>query len=112
MSLKSRLFRSDDPAHLTPGTVGASVGKVQRALTIVDGAVIATSELRGQVYGPSTTAAVVTYKQARGIINRAYEQTVDNIVGKMTIRSLDDEMSRIELTMRGSPTCGDPRPTG
>lgn len=121
MALRSRLFHGDDrleacaisdPAHLTPGSSGRSVGKVQRALTITDGAVIEAREMRAETYGPSTTAAVLSYKQARNIINKAYEQTVDPIVGKMTIKSLDDEMSRIEANAKGSAICGDPGPAG
>jgi hypothetical protein len=32
------------------------------------------------------------YKTSRQIINRAYQSTPDNIVGKMTIKSLDTEL--------------------
>jgi len=39
---------------------------------------------------------VLRYKQARDIINRSYQQNADDIVGKMTIVSLDDGMYMFE----------------
>jgi hypothetical protein len=66
MSLQSELFKSDqqleaclhvDTSHLTPGTVGEFVTKIQKALFILDGAVIDPSE-QG-MYGPSTANAVL-----------------------------------------------------
>ncbi len=47
-------------------------------------------------YGPRTAAAVLAYKTKRAIINRAYQQTPDSIVGKMTIERLDKDMLAIE----------------
>jgi hypothetical protein len=44
------------------------------------------------VYGPKTAAAVLAYKEKRGIINRDYQSKADNIVGIMTMASLDKEM--------------------
>lgn len=49
-------------------------------------------EWRRGNYGPSTAAAVLAYKQQRNIINRAYQQQPDNIVGMMTITQLDAEL--------------------
>lgn len=101
MPLVSRLFGGDvaleacrvrDSAHLTQGSQGDHVGKVQAALIALDGSVIDQGELDGQFYGPSTAAAVLAYKQGRQIINRAYQNTADNVVGKMTIQALDDEL--------------------
>jgi hypothetical protein len=44
------------------------------------------------VYGPATAAAVLAYKQKRDIVNRSYQTEADNIVGKMTMASLDSEL--------------------
>jgi hypothetical protein len=38
----------------------------------------------------------LAYKTKRKIVNRAYQSQADNIVGKMTIRSLDDELLKLE----------------
>lgn len=105
MPLTSRLFAGDpaleaclikDPAHLIEGTRGPHVNKVQRALVLLDGAEIRGTEISGQIYGPSTSKAVLAYKTKRSIINRSYQQTPDNIVGKMTIAALDKEMKKAE----------------
>jgi hypothetical protein len=107
MPLKSETFSGDarleaclvdDRAHLTPGVKGDFVAKVQAALMFVAGAVIDAGELDSHTYGLSTAAAVLDYKQRRQIINRAYQQKADNIVGKMTIKALDDELSAAEMT--------------
>ena len=101
MPLQSQLFRGDraleaclvdDRAHLVTGTSGPHVKKVQRALAVLDGALIALDEVSSEQYGRSTAAAVLDYKRARNIINRSYQTVPDNIVGKMTIASLDREM--------------------
>jgi peptidoglycan hydrolase-like protein with peptidoglycan-binding domain len=101
MGLRSRLFFGDarleaclvaDAAHLTPGAVGTHVQLVQRALCYLGEKGITGQEYRSGTYGPTTAAAVLRYKQKRGIINRAYQTKADNIVGKMTIRRLDDEL--------------------
>jgi len=46
----------------------------------------------GRAYGKSTATAVLNFKTKRGIINHAYQTAPDNIVGKMTIRSLDESL--------------------
>ncbi|MCK0195932.1 hypothetical protein MWN34_03305 [Ancylobacter sp. 6x-1] len=106
MPLVSKLLSGDsrlqnclvsDPAHVTPGSKGPYVSLIQKALILLDGLQIDDAELRQGVYGPSTAAAVVAFKTRRGIINRAYQQTVDDIVGKMTIAALDREMAAREL---------------
>jgi peptidoglycan hydrolase-like protein with peptidoglycan-binding domain len=77
-----------DPAHVVPGDRGPFVAKIQSALNILD-------ETNLQVdgdYGPRTADAVLAYKQHRNIINRNYQQTADNIVGRMTIAALDAEL--------------------
>jgi peptidoglycan hydrolase-like protein with peptidoglycan-binding domain len=97
MALRSKLFRGDpkleaaalsDPAHILPGSAGPHVGKIQQALIKLDGATIAVDS----IYGPATAAAVLAYKQKRNIINTARQTNADNIVGKMTMASLDAEM--------------------
>jgi len=109
MSLRSKLFSGDrkleaaavsDPGHITPGSTGAHVTKIQAALTLIDDAEIAEDEIRRQLYGKTTSDAVLSYKQKRTIINRSYQTTADNIVGKMTMASLDSEMLTQEAVPR------------
>ncbi len=97
MALQSQLFRGDpkletaaisDPAHIVLGATGEHVRKIQLALIQLDGAAI---DADGK-YGPATAAAVLAYKRKRNIINRTYQTQADNIVGKMTMASLDREM--------------------
>jgi len=101
MPLKSNLFRSDtrlnaclvsDPSHVKQGAHGDFVAKIQVALIDLDGARIAEGEIKTQTYGPTTAAAVLAYKRKRKIINKAYQTAPDDIVGKMTIAALDEEM--------------------
>jgi hypothetical protein len=68
----------------------------------LDGTVISSDELQNAVYGPSTANAVLAYKQKRNIINRSYQTKADNIVGIMTMASLDSEMLKRE---QPKPTC-------
>jgi hypothetical protein len=105
MALQSRLFAGDakleaaaksNPAHVVPGAVGDHVSRIQQALRRLDGAVIDSIEISGKRYGASTAMAVLNYKKKRGIINRSYQTQADNIVGIMTIASMDDEMSEKE----------------
>jgi hypothetical protein len=105
MGLQSQLFRGDprleaaavsDPAHITRGASGPHVHKIQTALMRVDNASISPIEVQGSTYGASTAAAVLAYKRKRGIINRSYETQADDIVGKMTMASLDSELLRRE----------------
>ena len=116
MALFSRLFRGvpaleaclvHDSAHITLGTVGPHVPKIQKALMMIDRVVVDADEVEGMRYGDSTAAAVLAYKQTRNIINRSYQTQADNIVGKMTIQALDKEMSAAEGPLRPCP-CGDP----
>jgi hypothetical protein len=117
MPLKSNVFAGDkrleaclveDSAHLTSGTQGDFVAKVQAALMFLDSLNIDEGELDTATYGTSTAAAVLSFKKKRKIINRAYQQTEDNIVGKMTIKALDDELVTAENTSENlvlSPIC-------
>jgi hypothetical protein len=97
MAIQCKLFRGDakleaaaklDSAHIKPGDRGPHVGKIQQAIIDLDGATLA----RDDNYGPATATAVLSYKQKRNIINRAYQTQADNIVGKLTVASLDREM--------------------
>jgi hypothetical protein len=99
--LVSELFRDcralqdcavKDSAHVTPGSRGDPVARIQRALVAIDKAEIDEREISERFYGRSTAAAVLAYKRARNIINRAYQTTADDIVGKMTIARLDGDM--------------------
>jgi hypothetical protein len=101
MALQSRLFSGDprleaaavsDPAHIMQGATGPHVAKIQHALNVLDNAGLSED---GK-YGPRTAAAVLAYKRKRGIINRAYQTQPDDIVGKMTMASLDQEMRQKE----------------
>ncbi len=105
MPLKSKLFTQpqdpkleaclvSDPNHITPGTVGAHVKKIQIALNQLSSNVFLIID---GIYGPKTAAAVKAYKDApqRRILGPG-QTTADNIVGKKTIQSLDDEMDILE----------------
>ena len=105
MPLVSKLFSggpvfehclAEDQAHITPGSRGPHVSKIQIALATLDKTVVAPAEVESQTYGTSTTNGVLAYKRKRGIINPAYQSKADSIVGKMTIASLDAEMARAE----------------
>ena len=101
MALQSKLFFGDrslqacstqDTAHVAPNAIGDHVSKLHTALFVLDKVSVAASELRSQTYGRSTADAVLTYKRRRNIINRAYQNQADNIVGKLTIARMDAEM--------------------
>lgn len=109
MSLASEMFRDDrrlqecllhDRAHLTEGTVGPFVNKVQDALFVIDGLRCVPEERRMQRYGPTTAAAVHSFKKRRRIINRSYQTQADDIVGKMTIDALDKALVEKERQCR------------
>jgi hypothetical protein len=109
MPLVSRLFGGDpkleaaavsNPAHILRSASGGHVLKIQSALMILDDADIDDREQRLALYGPSTAAAVLAYKQKRQIINYSYQTQADDIVGKMTMASLDREMLAWEQTQR------------
>jgi peptidoglycan hydrolase-like protein with peptidoglycan-binding domain len=118
MTLQSKAFRNDskleacavsDPAHILEGSVGEHVGKIQQALALLNHAKIEKAELADKRYGPSTAAAVLAYKTKRNIVNRAYQATADNIVGKMTIAALDHEMLRLERSAGHNNSCAGKR---
>jgi hypothetical protein len=114
MALSSGLFKGnraleacavDHAAHITRGATGDHVAKIQFALFALDGLVIDRIELLSQQYGGSTAAAVLAYKEKRKIINQSYQKTADDIVGKMTIASLDKDMVRRELLPKVPGDC-------
>ncbi len=101
MVLRSRTFAGDpaleaclvnDSAHVKLGAKGNHVSKIQGVVMFLDGVTIAQSEIDSKTYGLSTADAVLAYKRKRAIINKTYQQSADNIVGKMTIQALDDEL--------------------
>jgi hypothetical protein len=105
MALRSKSFKGDskleaclvsDPAHIMLGAVGDHVSKIQKALITLDRASINAGELSGKRFGASTAAAVLAFKTRRSIINRSYQSQPDNVVGKMTIDTLDREMLAAE----------------
>jgi peptidoglycan hydrolase-like protein with peptidoglycan-binding domain len=102
MPLKSKLLGGDprleaclvsDPAHITPGSRGDHVTKIQLALNQLDDAELAFDG----IYGLATAQAVTDYKNdpSRRILQPS-QKTADNIVGKLTIASLDSEMLAAE----------------
>jgi hypothetical protein len=76
------------------------------------GALIALDEVSSQSYGTSTATAVLNYKRVRRIINFSYQTTADNIVGKMTIASLDREMAKNEARPPLRGCLDETRPSG
>ncbi|MBS1213701.1 MAG: uncharacterized protein H6R26_2318 [Proteobacteria bacterium] len=107
MGLQSKLFRGDpkleaaavsNPGHIVPGASGDHVAKLQYALLMLGDAGIDPAEQESKRYGPSTANAVLSYKNKRNIINRSYQTQADNIVGIMTMASLDKEMLETERT--------------
>ncbi len=81
----------DDAAHVVPGASGDHVRRIQAALKELYYAIDADELSRGY-YGTSTAMAVLQFKRDWEIVNKAYQAQPDDIVGKMTIRELDDAM--------------------
>jgi len=101
MKLRSFLFAGqprleacliDNSAHVRRGSAGEHVKSIQVALLHLDGIAIDPAERRRGLFGPSTASAVLAFKTKRGIVNRGYQKSADDIVGKMTIAALDAEM--------------------
>ena len=116
MTLNSKLFRGDtaleacqvrDSAHIVEGARGPHVTKIQSAMVTLEGAAIESAEIDMAIYGRSTAAAVLEYKRARKIVNPAYQNQADNIVGKMTITRLDADVAEAERRTCGR-CCPDP----
>jgi peptidoglycan hydrolase-like protein with peptidoglycan-binding domain len=112
LPLQSQAFRSikrlqaclvDDAAHVAPGAKGDHVARIQQALTVLGHVPRSAwsffeTEALGGFYGPTTAGVVLHYKRKHKIVNYAYQTQADDIVGKMTIRALDDEMVAYERT--------------
>jgi hypothetical protein len=109
MNLEACLVQ--DAAHMTRGAAGNHVAKVQFALLMLDGLEIDLAETAAKIYGRATAAAVLAYKNKRRIINYSYQTQADDIVGKMTIASLDREV-RLRECQRLHACCGDPVRSG
>ena len=69
---------------------GDHVKLIQEALNEIDNAGLTADS----IYGNATASAVLRFKQKRNIVNRSYQQSADDVVGKMTIAALDDELAR------------------
>lgn len=131
MPLRSELFSDSrelqaclvsDASHVVPGARGDHVARIQSALVRLR--VLEEADARAEAghYGPRTTEAVLTYKRAFKIINRSYQNSADNVVGRMTIASLDDAIFVLDGGGTGrrlppfpgphpvSPTSGPKRP--
>jgi len=111
MALHSQMLRNDprlqscltqDASHIVEGAQGSHVGIIQDTLFILDGLGVSQDELLARRYGPSTAAAVLNFKTRRKIINFAYQTHADNIVGKMTIAVMDQELIRKESQPAGT----------
>lgn len=98
MPLRSALFSDSkelqaclgsDAAHVVPGARGEHVARIQSALVRLRVLEVGNAISEAGHYGPHTTAAILTYKRAFKIINRSYQNSADNVVGRMTIASLD-----------------------
>jgi hypothetical protein len=86
----------DDSAHIVQGMSGEHVEKIQLALIQLDGAKL----IPDGKYTANTADAVLAFKKKRRIINTAYQSAADNIVGRMTIATLDKELLDFELALR------------
>src|SRR4051794_162811 len=81
-----------DKDHVQLGDIGDFVVAIQKTLMTLDHADIAPDELKGKSFGTSTRDAVLAYKRSRKIINLAYQNAADAVVGRMTIERLDNEL--------------------
>lgn len=100
-AVRERLERCvlNDSDHITPGSHGDHVKKIQTALNrLSEGPGRENFRLKVDGwYGPNTASAVKAYKNApsRKIL-QPWQKSADDIVGKRTIKSLDDEMDILE----------------
>jgi len=51
------------------------------------------------IYGPETAGAVLAYKRKHNIVNLRYQTQADDIVGKMTMASLDGDMQALGVRL-------------
>ena len=84
---------ASDPAHIKPGQTGEHVAVIQKALNVIRlrAPALGLPEIKDKagVYGPGTTAAVRQYKAIHGLQRSG--QSLDPIVGRMTLSRLDDD---------------------
>lgn len=87
-----------DPAHVTPGSQGDHVSLIQQSLNKLRD-LPGGEDFRLMVsgrYDPETSAAVLEFKTKRNIVAPQRQNKADNVVGKMTIAALDEEMLALE----------------
>ena len=111
-SVRTRLESclKSDPAHIMPksrgGQDGPHVEALQKALMKIKAAsppelkMLDIADPLG-VYGQSTANAVRRYKEINAIQRTG--QSLDDIVGRMTISRLDDELTNLRVRPRPSP---------
>lgn len=113
MPLKSKLFSKNakleaclesHSAHITSGMKGEHVELIQAALIRFRFLDPKSALDEAGSYGNHTAKAVLKYKQFFNIVNTSYQSAADNIVGKMTIASLDSNMCILEA-VRHVPHC-------
>src|SRR5215469_6889493 len=99
-AVRGRLERCllNDSDHIVQGSRGEHVKTIQTALNRLSAGTGKEIQLKiDGWYGPKTATAVKDYKNApsRRIL-QPWQKTADDIVGKRTIKSLDDEMDVLE----------------
>ncbi|MBK1723845.1 hypothetical protein CKO23_16610 [Thiocystis violacea] len=65
------------------------MARIQAALVRLRYLVPEAASQETAVYGPQTANAVLSYKRDFDVVNRRYQTQADNVVGRMTIASLD-----------------------
>jgi peptidoglycan hydrolase-like protein with peptidoglycan-binding domain len=119
MPLRSELFLASrelqacltsDAAHVAPGARGEPVALIQSALVRLGVLDVDAARIEARTYGPRTAAAVLAYKRQFNIVNRAYQNSADNIVGKMTISSLDHGIAALDDRLGGPRLAAQPGP--
>jgi hypothetical protein len=96
-------------SHIKPKTSGLHVCAIHNALNVLQPFIqyipVPTpsdnTEYKLGYFGGYTEAKVVEYKTKCTLINRDYQNKVDNIVGIMTMRALDFHMNELERQMPG-----------
>jgi hypothetical protein len=90
--------------HIMPKTKGFHVSIVHHALDILQPFVKYTpviapktdTEKQLGFYGETTALKVLYYKKKLAVINNDYQNKADNIVGIMTMRSLDYHLQNLD----------------
>lgn len=82
-----------DADHITPGSVGDHVKRIQIALNQLSNVFLTIDG----IYGANTAAAVVAFKESQAPpLRQPWQAIADNIVGIRTIKALDAQMFIIE----------------